>query len=296
MSGPALLLDTYSLFFRAYHALPDMRTTRGEPTSALYGFSSLLLKLLREEQPAGIALALDVPKETHRRKRYAEYKAQRGPVPDNLVVQLSRLHELLSLLEVPVLHAAGYEADDVLATMARELREQDQRTIIVSGDRDLLQTAHGSVRVLFAGARGKQPTYYGESEVEERFGVLPRQLPSWVALVGDPSDNLPKVPGVGARTATRLVREFGDMRSLVARLAEVSPPKLREDLTRYAEQVLLTEDLARLEEHVPLTGGERVKAISARGFDQWRELLVELEFQSLLPRLEIAAKTAAPTA
>ncbi|HEY3593429.1 MAG TPA: hypothetical protein VGL13_06130, partial [Polyangiaceae bacterium] len=181
MPGPVLLLDTYSLFFRAYYALPDMRTTRGEPTSAMYGFLALLFKLLREERPSGLALGLDVPEETFRRKRYAHYKAERTSVPDGLAAQFSRLHELLSILGAPVLYAPGFEADDVLATMARQFRERDQATTVVSGDRDLLQVAHGSVRVLFAGARGKQPTYYGESEVEERFGVLPRQLPSWVA-------------------------------------------------------------------------------------------------------------------
>src|SRR5262249_33246560 len=154
--------------------------------------------------------------------------------------------------EVPVLYAPGYEADDVLATMARRSRERDEAAIVVSGDRDLLQTAHGSVRVLFAGARGKKPTWYGEAEVLERFGVLPRPLPSDVALVGDVSDNLPKVPGIGERTATRLVREIGDMKNLLARLPEVNPPKLREELARHTEQILFTEELARLDDQVPL--------------------------------------------
>jgi DNA polymerase I len=290
MPSPGLLLDTYSLFFRAYHALPDMRTTRGEPTSALYGFVALLLKLLREERPSGLALALDVPEETHRRRRYPEYKAGRATIDDNLVVQLARLHELLTLLDVPVLYAPGYEADDVLATVARTMREREEPALVVSGDRDLLQVAHGSVRVLFAGARGKQPTSYGEAEVEERFGVLPRQLPSYVALVGDPSDNLPKVPGVGARTAARLVREFGDMKNLLARLAAVNPPKLRDELARNADQILLTEELARLEDHIVFPEEARALPMTARGFDQLRELFVELEFQSLLPRLEALAR------
>lgn len=290
MAGPALLLDTYSLFFRAYHALPDMRTTRGEPTAALYGFLVLLLKLLREERPHGIALALDVPEETHRRRRYPEYKAGRAAIADDLVTQLSRLHELLTLLEVPALYAPGHEADDVLATMARRSRERDEAAIVVSGDRDLLQVAHGSVRVLFAGARGKKPTWYGEAEVLERFGVLPRQLPSYVALVGDASDNLPKVPGVGERTATRLVREFGDMKNLLARLPEVNPPKLREELARHTEQILFTEELARLDEEVPLAGDARAKPMTLRGVGQLRELFVELEFQSLVPRLDALAR------
>jgi DNA polymerase-1 len=287
--APALLLDTYSLFFRAYHALPDMRTTRGEPTAAMYGFLALFLKLLRERRPMSIAFALDVKEETFRRRRYAEYKAGRDAVPDRLLAQLSRLHELLSLLEVPVHYAPGYEADDVLATLARELRERDEPALVVSGDRDLLQVAHGSVNVLFAGARGKDAVLYGAAEVEARFGVAPQALPAWVALVGDPSDNLPKVPGIGPRTATELVRRFGNMEGLLRRLSEVDPPKLRAVLELYREQIIMTEQLARLEDRLPLTPEPRALPISPRAFEQLRALFVELEFHSLIPRLAALA-------
>src|SRR5262249_42732921 len=160
---------TYSLFFRAYHALPDMRTTRGEATSATYGFVALLLKMLRERRPGGIAFALDLPETTRRRRRYAAYKAGRDAVPDSLLGQLARLHEFLSLLEVPVFFAPGYEADDVLATIAKALRDRQDAALVVSGDRDLLQVAHGTVKVLFVGARGKDATVYTEVEVENRF-------------------------------------------------------------------------------------------------------------------------------
>jgi DNA polymerase-1 len=286
-----LLLDTYSLFFRAYHALPDMRTTRGEPTSGMYGFVALLFKLLREQRPEGLAFALDLPEQTHRRRRYAEYKAGRDAVPDLLLAQLSRLHEFLSILEVPVFFAPGYEADDVLATLAKALRDRNDAALVVSGDRDLLQVAHGTVKVLFVGARGKEATTYGQDEVKARFGVLPGQLPSWVALVGDPSDNLPKVPGIGPQTATRLVLEFGDMTTLFRRLAEVSPAKLRDDLERHRDQVLLNEELAKLEVDVPLDKRAEARPIPPHAFDAVRKLLVELEFQSLVPRFEAIART-----
>jgi DNA polymerase-1 len=203
-----------------------------------------------------------------------------------LVSQLTRLHELLSLLEVPVLYAPGYEADDVLATLARRLREEGAPALVVSGDRDLLQVAHGSVEVLFVGARGKPPTLYDEMGVERRFGVSPRQLPSWTALVGDPSDNLPKVPGVGPRTATRLVREYGDVSGILRHLTEILPPKLRPVLEGHAEQALLTERLATLVVDVPLATEQISLPISLPAFRRLRELFVELEFQSLIPRLD----------
>jgi DNA polymerase-1 len=152
-----------------------------------------------------------------------------------------------------------------------------------------LQVARGSIRVLFVGVRGKAPTLYDEAAVEERFGVPPRQLPSWIALAGDPSDNLPKMPGVGPRTATRLVREFGNIRNLLARVSEVLSPKLREDLPRHAEQLLLNEELATLEEHVPVGTETTALPLTARAFARMRELLVELEFRSLVPRLEAIA-------
>ncbi|HKP63687.1 MAG TPA: 5'-3' exonuclease H3TH domain-containing protein, partial [Polyangiales bacterium] len=209
-----VLVDTNSLFFRAFHGLPPMQTTRGVPTSAVYGFSTLVLKLLREETPTGLAFARDAPAATFRHVEYSDYKGTRAPLPSPLTAQFVWLDRLLDALGLPCFSVPGFEADDVLATLARELREQGERVRVVTGDRDLFQTISPESDVLFVGRRAQKPIIYDEAAVLERFGLPPARLPSWIALNGDPSDNLPGVPGVGARTATRLLQQHADMRDL----------------------------------------------------------------------------------
>ena len=281
-----LLVDTYSLFFRAYHALPAMNTKSGEPTSALYGFSAALLKELREQAPVQLAFAVDAPKQTFRQARYPSYKAQRQSVPDELRAQIERLSELLAAFQCPVFSVPGFEADDVLATLAAKLRAQAEPTLVMSGDRDLLQLARGCVRVLFLGARGQKPVIYDSGTVAERFLVSAEQLPTWVALVGDASDNLPGVPGVGPRTASGWVREFGSVAELLARLSEVKPERLRAVLGAHAEQALLNEELARLRVDVPLGDGPMVGCLGEQAFARLRSLFAQLEFKSLSARLD----------
>jgi DNA polymerase-1 len=289
--GPALLVDTYSLFFRAYHALPSMSTAAGEPTSALYGFAAVLLKEIREHRPSRLAFAVDAPQQTFRHERYASYKGQREAAPSPLLAQLARLRELLRAFEVPVFCVPGVEADDILATLARGLRQRQVPSLVLSGDRDLLQVARGSTRVLFMGARGQKPTLYDAARVQERFLVSPEQLPAWVALVGDVSDNLPGVPGVGPRTASRWVSQFGSIPALLARLAELSPPRLREVVAQHSQQLLRDEELAALRDDVALgvdlgPGADGLaRGLTPTALARLHALFSELEFKSLLPRL-----------
>jgi DNA polymerase-1 len=280
------LLDTYSLLFRAHHALPAMNTKSGEPTSALYGLNVLLLKLLREQAPEGLAFALDAPARTFRKERFDGYKAQRERAPSALITQLGRLEQLIEALGVPAFCVPGFEADDLLATLARELREQGREVVVVSGDRDILQTAKGSTSVLFVGARGRKPTSYDEAAVRARFGVGPDQLPSLTALLGDTSDNLPGVRGIGPRTAARLLQLFGDVQSLLGALEQVSPEKLRQTLAEHRQQILETAELARLVDDVALPAGPRCAPVAAEALARVRALYVELEFESLLARVD----------
>jgi len=279
-----LLLDSYSLFFRAYHALPEMTTQAGLPTNALYGFSSLLLKLLRELEPAGVALARDLPKRTFRHEQYADYKAGRAPLASALVTQLDLLGELVTAMGFPMFSAEGFEADDVLATLAVRLSQQGASVLVVSGDRDLLQLVDAAVEVLFVGQRGKAPIRYDRARVVARFGVNPEQLPAYIALVGDASDNIPKVKGIGPKTASALLRGRADAAELLARIDEV-PPKLRPLLSEHAEQIRQSEALVRLRRDVPLDDrlalpfDAAARARTARLFELW-------EFKSLQARLE----------
>jgi DNA polymerase-1 len=285
-AAPVLLLDTSSLFFRAYHALPPMTTRAGEPTSAIYGLSSLLLKLLREERPAGLVWAKDAKGKTFRHSSFPDYKAHRPPVPEGLRAQFARLDQLLTASGAPVFEAPGFEADDVLATLARELRDEGQRVRLVTGDRDLFQLATSDVDVLFVGHRGAEAKVYDAAAVEARFGVSPAQRPSFVALVGDPADNLPKVPGIGEATAAALIRRFGDIARLLEHLEEITQVRVRNALRAAAEQLLRTEELARLRDDVHLGPGPRFAPVLPAGEGRLRALFTELEFSSLLPRLE----------
>jgi len=282
----ALLIDTYSLFFRAHHALPAMNTKSGTPTSALYGFSSVLLKELREQRPYGVVFALDAPQKTFRHEMYAEYKGKRDAVPSALAAQFGRLRELIDAFGVPRFEVPGFEADDILATLAHGLRQRGEPALVLSGDRDLLQLAHGGVRVLFVGARGQTPVTYDEARVFQRFGVPPQRLPEFAALLGDASDNLPGTPGVGPTTAAKWLGAHGSIESLLAHTREVTPVRLRETLAARAAQILRNRKLATLRPDVPLPAGPQCGRLSSDGLLRVRSLFVELEFKSLLPRLD----------
>jgi DNA polymerase-1 len=281
-----LLLDTYSLFFRAFHALPPMQTRAGQPTAAIYGLSVQLLQLLREQRPCGIAFALDAPQQTFRHIDYPEYKAQRAPVPDPLRQQFGLLDRWLDALDLPCFRVAGFEADDVLATLAREIWAQGQQVRLVSGDRDLFQVVNEGVDMLFVGRRGQKPVLYDQTAVERRFGVRVDQLPSLMALTGDRSDNLPGLPGIGARTAATLISRFGSVSQLLERVHEVRSEPLRETLSGAREQLLRNDTLARLRLDVPLAPGPRFRPVAPAAWMRLRELFVELEFKSLLPRID----------
>jgi DNA polymerase-1 len=282
---PVLLFDVFSLLYRAFFALPPMNTVKGEPTSALYGFSALLLKMLREEHPVGAAFAMDRPG-NFRRQAFAGYKASRAPAPTPLGRQVMRVSDILEALGFPILGATGYEADDVLATLARALRAEGTPALVVSGDLDLLQCAVGSTRV-FAVGRGKgQGRRYDEAEVWARYGVAPAELPDWKALAGDVTDEIPGVPGVGAKTASALVRRFGGVAGLLARIEEVEPEALRQAIAGLQRELPLWRELVRLRDDVPLPTGSRWAALTEPARARTRTLFEALEFRSLLPRLD----------
>jgi DNA polymerase-1 len=281
---PVLLFDVFSLLYRAFFALPPMNTVHGEPTAALYGFASLLLKMLREERPKGAAFALDRPGQTFRRAAFAGYKASRPVAPTLLGRQVARVSELLDAFGFPSFAVAGYEADDVLATLARELRTAGEAPLVITGDLDLLQCAISPTRVHAVG-RGTQGRTYDEAAVWARYGVGPAELPDWKALVGDPSDEIPGVPGVGSKTASALVRRFGTVATLVARVEELESAALRGAIAGLRTELPTWRELIRLHEDAPLPPAPRWTALTKEARERTRELFERLEFRSLIPRL-----------
>lgn len=289
MASPILVLDAFSLLYRAFFALPPLTTRAGEPTSGLYGLASLLIKLLRERRPKGAVVARDLPARTFRHERYAAYKQTRVSPPTALARQVGRLGELIGAFGFPTYGVPGFEADDVLATLARELAAAGETPMVVSGDRDALQLARAPACVLYV-ARGVKEALYDDEAVRKRYGVESAQVPDVIALVGDTSDNLPGVPGVGGKTAAELIRTFGGVRAILADLDRVQPPRLRETLRRCAADLALWRDLAELRADLQLPEGARFSRIADLDQPRLRAFFEELEFNSLLGRLDEALR------
>ena len=293
-----LLIDTYSLVFRAFYALPAMSRADGAPTAALYGLSVLLLKLLREHQPTHIAFAVDRGP-SFRRELDPAYKSHRPATPSDLAAQLEALPGLFTALETKAHGVKGYEADDVLATLARRLSQRDQTVLVVSGDRDLFQVVGPQVRVLFVGRRGQDHVLYDEAQVRARYGLLPRQLPSFIALTGDKADNISKVPGVGDKTASRWLQAYDTVDGILAHVDGLEPSRLREVVVEYADQIRRASTIAALVDDVDLEEQPLSTSIEPGVVDGLGAWFEHWAFESLKARLPavrsaLAAEGATP--
>ncbi len=284
-SGPLLLLDGMSLGFRAYFALPNtLITSSGTVTNAVHGFTSMVSYLIREHHPSGIAVAFDLPGETFRDEIVEEYKEGRAAAPPDLTPQFDLIRAVLESLAIPVIGVEGFEADDVLATLATEGRDNQLPVIIVTGDRDSYQLVEDPfIRVLYNKKGVSDYALYDEAGIEARTGVRPEKYPLLAALRGDPSDNLPGVPGVGEKTAAKLINEYGDLETVYAHLDALTP-KLRENLAAHFDQVRKNAEVIPLVRDVPLD----VHATDLRlgGFDpeEARDTFTQLELRTLWTR------------
>ena len=252
-SGPLLLLDGMSLAFRAYFALPDtLATSAGVVTNAVHGFTSMVVYLIREQRPSALAVAFDAPGATFRDEILEDYKAGRAETPWLLPPQFDMIRDVMTALAVPVVEAPGFEADDVIATLATEAAGRGWHVVVVTGDRDSFQLVHDpDVRVLYNKRGVSDYTLYDEAGIEERSGVPPSQYVLLAALRGDPSDNLPGVPGVGEKTAARLLTTYGDLDGIYDHLTELTP-KLRENLAEHESLVRSNARIIPLVRDVPL--------------------------------------------
>ena len=212
-----MLLDGNSLAYRAFYALPaeNFKTQGGLTTNAVYGFTAMLINLLRDEQPTHIAAAFDVSRQTFRVDKYPEYKAGRSSTPDEFRGQIDITKEVLAALGITVLAEAGFEADDLIATLATQAEDEGYRVLVVTGDRDSLQLVSDDVTVLYPRKGVSELTRFTPEAVVEKYGLTPQQYPDFAALRGDPSDNLPGIPGVGEKTASKWIVEYGSLQSLV---------------------------------------------------------------------------------
>ncbi len=281
-----MLLDGNSLAFRAFYALPaeNFKTKNGLTTNAVYGFTAMLINLLRDEGPTHIAAAFDVSRQTFRAERYPEYKAGRASTPDEFRGQIDITKEVLGAMGITVLAEPGYEADDIIATLATQADGAGYRVLVVSGDRDSLQLVNSNITVLYPIKGVSALTRFTPDAVVEKYGLTPEQYPDFAALRGDPSDNLPGIPGVGEKTAAKWIVEYGSLQGLVDNVDEVRG-KVGDSLRTNLSSVVLNRELTHLVRDVPLAQTPDTLRLLPWDRDQIHRLFDDLEFRVLRDRL-----------
>ncbi len=281
-----MLLDGYGLVYRGYYALPPLTTSHGELVNGVFGFASIVLRGIADLQPDYVAVSFDLPGPTFRHDQYAEYKATRQRMPDDLRDQFPKVREVVKALRIPVYEMQGYEADDVIGTITRQLESNENlETTIVTVDLDMLQLVGPRTRLMTTRSGVENTIIYDLARIDERFGLRPDQMVDYKALKGDPTDNIPGVPGVGEKTAAKLIREFGDLDSLLARLDEVTPEKLRDKLREHREQMEMGRHLSRIVTDLPIEFHLESARLSDYDRDTVVRLFREYEFRTLIERL-----------
>ena len=292
-----LLLDGHSLAYRAFFALPaeNFRTTSGQTTNAVYGFTSMLINLLRDESPTHVAAAFDVSRQTFRAEAYPEYKAGRSATPDEFRGQVDITKDVLGAMGIPVMAMAGFEADDIIATLTTRATAEGFRVLVCTGDRDALQLVTDDVTVLYPRKGVSELTRFTPEEVQTKYGLSPAQYPDFAALRGDPSDNLPGIPGVGEKTAAKWINEYGSLDELVARVDQVKG-KTGDALRDNLSSVLRNRQLTELVRDVELPYAPEQLALAPWDRERIHGLFDDLEFRVLRDRLFATLSSPEPEA
>lgn len=285
MSKKLLLIDGNAIIHRAFHALPPFKTSRGELVNAVYGFASLLLKILDREKPDYTAVAFDLKAKTFRHQEYKDYKATRIKAPDELYEQIPRIKELVRAFQIPIFEQEGFEADDVLGTLAKQAEGKAVNTRILTGDLDTLQLVTDKTYVLALAQKFSEPVTYDIARVMGRYGLKPSQIPDMKGLQGDTSDNIKGVQGIGPKTAKDLLQKYGTLESIYKNLDEITG-SAHTKLAKGHDSAILSKRLATIIIAVPLNLD--LEACKTHEYDEGklRQIFEELEFKSLLKRLE----------
>jgi len=283
-----LLIDANSIIHRSFHALPPFTTPDGRPSGAIYGIASILLKLWREDRPDYAAALFDRPEPTFREEKYKEYKAQRPPAADELIAQIIEAHKLFAAFGIKTFEKPGYEADDLIATFAEKFRGNGDgvQVVILTGDRDTFQLVEDGRVLVQTFVKGVSETaIYDEAAVAQKFGVTPAQMVDYKALVGDASDNIKGVPGIGPKTAVELLRRFGSLDGIFAGMD--ADEKVKKRIAPYRAEAELSRELVILERHAPvevppLAALEPCASIKDKNIEEY---FIEMGFATLLKRI-----------
>ncbi|MDD4980348.1 MAG: DNA polymerase I [Candidatus Omnitrophica bacterium] len=278
------LIDATAFCYRAFYALRGLSTSFGQPTNAVYGFINILNKILKEKKPEFLAVCFDVSRDTFRLKKFAEYKIQRPPMPEGLSGQIPIIKEIISAYGIAIFEKEGFEADDIIATLAKRAKEKGIATTIVSSDKDILQLVDEGIAVFSPGKN--EDTIYDGQRVFARFGVEPKRMTDVVALMGDDVDNIPGVAGIGEKTAVGLIKEFGSLEGLLNNIDKIKPPRLKAAVEGNIDKIKLNKELAVLDEEVALDFELEKLKVSAPNTKELFRLFKSLEFKILLKDLE----------
>jgi len=283
-----VLIDGHAILHRAYYALPKtLKTRKGEMLNAVYGFTRMLLKVISDLKPTYLAVTFDLPKPTFRHKEYIGYQAQRPKMETELKNQIERIYQVVRALNIPIFAVEGYEADDVIGTLANQAAKKKVEAIIVTGDKDLLQLVEPKIKV-YAPKKGfSEPVLYDKGKVKKEMGIKPGQIVDYKALVGDASDNYPGVPGVGPKTATMLLGEYKDLDTIYKDLPEIDKikPTIAKKLIEGRESAELSRKLAQIVTNVPIKLNLKACLIHDYDHQKAQKLFEELGFKSLIEKL-----------
>ncbi len=282
------LIDATAFCYRAFYAVRGLSTSFGQPTGAIYGFINILNKILRENKPEYLAACFDVSRDTFRMKKFAEYKIQRPPMPDDLSSQIPLIKEIILNYGIKILEKEGFEADDVIATLAALAQAKGVRTVVVTFDKDLLQLVNKDTQV-FSPYKDEGVTY-DEKKVSERFGIGPRQIPDLISLMGDSADNIPGIPGIGEKTAASLIKEFGSLDNLLVNIDKIGKDKIRESVKENIKQIKLNKELAELRDDVDLGFAPEDLKLGEQNIKELSRIFKHLEFKKFLKELNLESE------
>jgi len=277
------LIDANSFCYRAYYAIRNLSTSYGQPTNAIYGFTNMLKKILQKENPEYLGICFDVGRKTFRQEKFTEYKIHRPPMPDDLKSQISFIKEIICAYNIPIFEMEGFEADDVIATLARKLAKKKFDIFIVSQDKDILQLVDENIRVYNPNKDGA--LIYDEKNVKERFQLGPKSIADLIGLMGDATDNIPGVKGIGEMTAVKLLSEFDNLDNLFNNLDKVKSDKLKELLLERKNEAIMSKELAKLDKDVPLDLDIDKLKLGEPDYEKLFELFKKFEFNSFLKEL-----------
>lgn len=280
-----ILIDGQGLIYRSFYALPQLTASNGKVINAIYGFTMMLMKLLDEEKPDYIMIAFDLPAPTFRHKEYKEYKANRKKMPEELISQIALIREVINSYNISICEKEGYEADDIIGTVAKEAEKRGCGTLIVTADRDAFQLISPETKVMTTVKGVTEVKIIDEEKIKDKYGVVPEKIIDILALKGDTSDNIPGVPGIGEKTAISLIKEYGSLDLILEKVESISKKSLREKIKEYKEQILMSKKLATIDRKVPLEYNFDLFQIKTPNYDKLGAIFQELGFAKLLKKI-----------